>query len=111
MFFKLAAATAAAAAVDRRPLFGQAPAIVAAPGSRPGTPYGVAAGDVSGGRALIWSRTDRTARMFVDYSTTERFADSLTVRGPAALETTDFTSRVVLTDLPDGQRVFYRVRY
>jgi alkaline phosphatase D len=111
VFFRLAAATAAAAAVDRRRLFGQAPAIVAAAGSRPGTPYGVAAGDVSGGRALIWSRTDRTARMFVDYSTTERFADPLTVRGPAALETTDFTSRVVLIDLPAGQRVFYRVRY
>jgi alkaline phosphatase D len=33
------------------------------------------------------------------------------VRGPAALETSDFTSRIVLTDLPAGQRIFYRVLF
>jgi phosphodiesterase/alkaline phosphatase D-like protein len=52
---------------DRRSLGGgwlggrerQAPAIIAAPGARPTLPFGVAAGDVSGGRALVWSRTDR----------------------------------------------------
>jgi alkaline phosphatase D len=60
---------------------------------------------------VIWSRTDRSARMFVEYATTEAFADARRVRGPAALETCDFTSRVVLTDLPAGQRVFYRVTY
>lgn len=74
-------------------------------------PYGVAAGDVGGGRAVIWSRADRTARMFVEYSTTEKFADVRRVRGPAALETSDFTTRVTLTDLPPGQRIFYRVLY
>ncbi|HVD91514.1 MAG TPA: alkaline phosphatase D family protein [Vicinamibacterales bacterium] len=89
----------------------QAPAVVTAPGSRPGIPFGVTAGDVGGGRAIIWSRTDRTARMFVEFSTTERFADPKRVRGPAALETSDFTSRVLLTDLPAGQRIFYRVLY
>jgi alkaline phosphatase D len=110
-FLRLTGATAAASALAQRRLFGQAPGIIAASGSRPGIPSGVAAGDVAGGRALIWSRTDRTARMFVDYATTERFTDPLTVRGPAALETTHFTSRVTLTGLPAGQRVFYRVRY
>ena len=49
--------------------------------------------------------------MFVEFSTTERFADPRRVRGPAALESSDFTSRTVLTGLPPGQRVFYRVRY
>ena len=29
--------------------------------------------------------------------------------GPAALESTDFTARIVLTDLPADQRIFYRV--
>ena len=28
------------------------------------------------GRAIVWSRADRPARMFVEYSTTERFADA-----------------------------------
>jgi alkaline phosphatase D len=88
-----------------------APAIVAAPGSRPSAPFGVASGDVSGGRAIIWSRADRSARMVVEYATTERFADARRVRGPAALESSDFTSRVVLTDLPAGQRIFYRVLF
>lgn len=47
--------------------------------------------------------------MFVEYSTTERFTNAVRVPGPAALETSDFTARVVLTDLPPGQRIFYRV--
>jgi alkaline phosphatase D len=89
----------------------QAPAVIAAPGARPALPFGVTAGDVGGGRAVIWSRADRAARMFVEYSTTERFADPRRVRGPAAIETSDFTSRIVLTDLPAGQRIFYRVLY
>ena len=88
-----------------------APAIIAAPGSRPSAPFGVAAGDVSGGRAIIWSRADRSARMFVEYSTTDRFADVRRVRGPAAIESSDFTSRVVLSELPAGQRIFYRVLF
>jgi alkaline phosphatase D len=90
-------------------LSGQAPAIVKT--GRPALAQGVTAGDVSGGRAVIWSRSDRASRMFVEYSTTEGFANPLRVRGPAATESSDFTSRVVLTDLPQGQRVFYRVQY
>jgi alkaline phosphatase D len=74
-------------------------------------PQGIAAGDVSAGRAVIWSRADRAARMFVEYSTTESFKDVRRVPGPAALGTSDFTARTVLTDLPGGQRVFYRVLF
>jgi alkaline phosphatase D len=87
----------------------QAPAIVRS--DRPSLPCGVAAGDAGGGRAVIWSRCDRAARMFVEFSTTERFRDPRRVRGPAALESSDFTSRTLLTGLPPGQRIFYRVRY
>jgi alkaline phosphatase D len=84
---------------------------VAAPGAKPALPYGVTAGDVGAGRAVIWSRSDRAARMFVEFATTERFADPRRVRGPAALEGSDFTSRLTLTGLPAGQRIFYRVLY
>ena len=87
------------------------PGIVRSQTSRPLVPQGVASGDVTGGRAVIWSRADRAARMFVEYSTTERFTNALRVPGPAALETSDFTARVVLTDLPAGQRIFYRVLF
>jgi alkaline phosphatase D len=74
-------------------------------------PQGIAAGDVSAGRAVIWSRADRAARMFVEYSTTESFHDTRRVMGPAALDTSDFTARTVLTGLPSGQRIFYRVLF
>ena len=101
-FLKLSSAAAAAA---------RFPAIVRAQGARPGTPCGVAAGDVANGRALVWSRTDRPARMFVEYATTDRFTDVRRVRGPIAFEGNDFTARTVLTDVPQGQRIFYRVQF
>jgi len=90
---------------------GYAPAILKSQESRPAMPQGVAAGDVTDGRAVVWSRTDRPARMLVEYSTTDRFENAWRRTGPAALESTDFTSRIVLTDLPSDQRIFYRVTY
>ena len=60
---------------------------------------------------VIWGRADRPARLSVEYATTEKFSDTRSMRGPAALETTDFTARVVLSDLPPGQQIFYRVRF
>ncbi len=86
-----------------------APAIIRAQNARPQTPQGVAVGDVGAGRAIVWSRCDRPGRMFVEYSTTEGFHDPRRVAGPAALESSDFTARTVLTGLPAGQRIFYRV--
>jgi alkaline phosphatase D len=87
------------------------PSIIRSQGARPALAQGVASGDVTDGRAIIWSRCDRAARMFVEYSTTERFTSPRRVPGPAALETSDFTARTVLTDLPAGQRIFYRVLF
>jgi alkaline phosphatase D len=90
---------------------GQAPAIVTADAVRPAIPSGTSAGDVTAGRATVWSRTDRPARMVVEYATTDSFADARRVVGPAALEETGFTARVELTDLPAGQHVAYRVLF
>jgi alkaline phosphatase D len=105
------AAGLAISGVGIRPAFGQAPAIVTAEGARPSVAFGVAAGDVDGDRAVIWSRTDRPARLLVEYSTTESFATVSRVTGPAALETSDFTARVDLSGLRAGQRIFYRARF
>jgi alkaline phosphatase D len=102
-------ASVAAAVAPFRSAYGQAPAIVRTEGVAPIVTHGVAAGDVHGGRAVVWSRADRASRLIVEYSTTEGFANPLRVVGPAALEGSDFTARVVLTDLPPGQRMFYRV--
>jgi alkaline phosphatase D len=87
------------------------PAIVQSEGARPSMAQGVASGDVSPGRAVIWSRSDRPSRMLVEYSTSDKFENVLRRSGPAALEPTDFTSRLTLTDLPPGQRIFYRVSF
>ena len=88
-----------------------APAIIQSERARPAIAEGVASGDVSAGRAVVWSRTDRPARLLVEYSTTETFEKTWRRAGPAALESTDFTARLVLTDLPAGQRIFYRVQF
>jgi alkaline phosphatase D len=89
-----------------------APAIVRGAKGRPAVPHGVAAGDVSGGRAIVWSRADRPARMDVEWSTTESFARARRIPArPTATAETGFTARAELTGLPAGQRIFYRVRF
>jgi alkaline phosphatase D len=88
-----------------------APALLRAQGAKPQLPHGIAAGDVSAGRATIWSRADRPARMVVEYATSVDFRVVRRVPGPSALESSDFTARVTLSDLPAGQRVFYRVTF
>jgi alkaline phosphatase D len=94
-----------------RPLFGQAPAIITSDTLRPSSAFGVTAGDVDADRAIVWSRTDRAARLIVEYSTTETFTDARRIVGPAALESSDFTARVDLSALPPGQHIFYRATF
>ena len=88
-----------------------APAIIKSGAARPAIEQGVAVGDVTPGRALVWSRAVRPARMLVEYATTEKFENGWRRTGPAALESTDFTARILLTDLPANQRIFYRVTF
>ena len=90
---------------------GRAPGFVTSDGARPAIASGASAGDVTAGRATVWSRTDRPARMVVEYATTDSFADARRVAGPAALEETGFTARVELSDLPAGQHIAYRVLF
>lgn len=110
-FVRLGLASAIGAAAAPRRLFAQAPAIVTSEKMRPQMPFGIASGDVAEGRAVIWSRSDRPARMLVEYSTTSGFTDAQRVTGPAALEEWDYTSRIALTDLPPGQTIHYRVQF
>src|SRR4051794_41162466 len=76
---------------------------------RPRAKWGVQVGDVAPGRAMIWSRSDRHARMIVEWSTTEAFRDAKRVLRSYAIEATNFTARIDTRDLPPGQQVFYRV--
>src|SRR5580692_3315935 len=77
---------------------------------RPRVVGGVQSGDVDAGSAVVWSRADRPARMRVEYSAVESFATILGAASRDALPEHDFTSKLLLDDLPPGQRIFYRVR-
>jgi alkaline phosphatase D len=87
------------------------PAIIHSDQMRPAIPYGAQSGDITSDRAIIWSRSDRPARMIVEYATNESFRDALRVSGPAAIEPSDLTARVELTNLPAGEQIFYRVTF
>ena len=49
--------------------------------------------------------------MVVEYASTESMRHSRRVMGPNALESSDFTAKLNLVGLPDGQRIFYRVYF
>jgi alkaline phosphatase D len=89
----------------------QAPAVVTSERMRPQILSGVQSGDIGAGRGLVWSRSDRPARMWVEWSTTSSFSNVQRVRGPYAMEDTDYTARLDLTGLPAGQDIFYRVAF
>ena len=101
-----AAALAAPALVRAQ---GNAPGLIV--GGRPAITHGVMSGDVTAESAVIWSRTDRAARMLVEWSTTESFAEPRRLTGPLTGPEADFTAKLLLRDLPAGERIFYRVRF
>lgn len=89
----------------------RAPAIITSERLRPQLPSGVQVGDPLGDRAVLWSRTDRSARMHVEWSTTERFTNARRLEGPLARVEHGFTSHLDLSGLPAGETIWYRLRY
>ncbi|HEY2135117.1 MAG TPA: alkaline phosphatase D family protein, partial [Xanthobacteraceae bacterium] len=89
---------------------------IAAPGisraaDRPRITHGIQSGDVTSDSGMVWGRTDRPARMLVEFATTDSFKD---IRGGTcvdALPESDFTAKALLDDLPAGADIFYRVRF
>ncbi|WP_374087373.1 alkaline phosphatase [Methylomicrobium lacus] len=75
----------------------------------PAMEQGIQIGDLAPGRAMVWSRTDRPARMMVEYAFNDQFNDARTIRGPYAFAETDFTARQDLVGLPEGVDVFLKV--
>src|SRR5262245_28397225 len=88
-----------------------APALVRAQDARPAIEQGLSFGDPTHGRTLVWSRTDRPARLLVDVAFNEMFADAQRIIGPHALETTDFTVRQDLLGLPSDRDVWVRATF
>ena len=77
---------------------------MAAPG-QPQQQSGIQIGDVLANSALVWGRSDRPARMWVEWSTDPDFVKAQRMRGPWALSSSDFTSRLELTGLWRGYKV------
>ena len=92
-------------------LFGKSPAIIQSDKPRPNITSGIQSGDITKNSAIIWSRSDRAAKLVVEYSTTESFKNSRKIIGAMAQESTDFTARIDLSKLPAGQKIFYRVAF
>ena len=82
-----------------------AAAAVTSEAARPSTAWGLQFGDVGSDSAVVWTRTDRPARMLVEWSTDERFRCSQRVRGPGMIDTSDYTGRFMLRGLPAGADV------
>ncbi len=89
----------------------RAPAQVVADAERPLAPWGMQIGDVCADRAIIWSRADVASRLMVEWSCHSDFRDARRVRGPYALESSDFTARVDLTGLPSDEELFVRTYF
>src|SRR5262249_2516493 len=63
---------------------------------------GLSFGDPSDGSIVVWSRADRPSRMLVEWSTDEGFRGAQRIRGPYALDVTDFTARQSIDGLEAG---------
>src|SRR5260370_26015138 len=92
-------------------LGGLARAYLSRAAERPQIACGVQSGDVTTGSGVVWARADRPARMHVECSTVESFRTIIGVASSDALPDRDFTSKVLLEDLPPGQDIFYRARF
>src|SRR6202795_2123294 len=78
---------------------------------RPQVTHGVQSGDVSADGGVVWARADRPSQMMVEVATTESFGDARALPPIAALPESDFTSKMLLENLPAGQDIFYRVKF
>jgi alkaline phosphatase D len=110
-FLKAGVATAAGAVLPAWALTRRAPAIIAAESERPLALQGLQLGDPANGSVVVWSRSDRPARMLVDWSYDEQFRERRRIIGPHALDTTDFTARQDIEGLEAGADVFVRVAF
>lgn len=87
-----------------------APAFLRAQSSRPVITHGTQSGDPAADSALLWTRADRPSRMLIEVASDEKFSNILQrVRGPHLLPSTDFTGSHVVTGLPAGADLHYRI--
>lgn len=87
------------------------PAIIVPDKVKPELSSGIQIGEVQGGSAIIWARADRASKLRVEYDFTDSFKNSRLISGPVVTEHSDFTGRIQLTGLPQGEHIFLRVSF
>lgn len=88
-----------------------APAILTRDAERPQIPCGVQSGDPTDDGMVIWSKTDRPARLIVEWGPDASLTTVERLEGPVATAETDFTARLVVPHRGAGRRIHYRVRF
>ena len=76
--------------------------------ARPVFTHGVQSGDVDLRSGMIWTRTDRPARVTMEVATTESFADARRLPPMNALPQSDLAVKRLVDGLPSDQEIFYR---
>ena len=79
--------------------------------SRPVITHGLQSGDVDMNSGMIWARTDRPAKMLVEFDTTGSFEHPTRLAPINALPGSDFAAKRLLENLPSEQDIFYRVAF
>ena len=72
--------------------------------------YGVASGDMTSDSAVLWTRTPGPASVTPELSLTPSFDHPRTLPAAIASEASDFTVKVLATELQAGTRYFFRFR-
>lgn len=76
--------------------------------ARPVFTHGVQSGDVNTSSGMIWTRTDRPARVMMEVSTTESFSNARQLAPLTATPGSDFAVKRMVEGLPSDQDIFYR---
>ncbi len=86
------------------------PSILQSDRQRLSMPGGIQCGDVTANAAVIWSRTERPARMIVEYASNDGFRDPRRAATTVA-ESSGYTGQIDIRGLRPGQTYFYRVHF
>ena len=87
-----------------------APAVSFGP-QRPVMQYGVQSGDADHNSCVVWSSTDRPGFMHVEASVDQAFSEVIRFAPVLANEETGLAAKCLLTGLPEGREIYYRVYF
>ena len=82
--------------------------LLASPSSAAGFKYGVTAGEISSGSAIVWARSDKAGRVVLQVARDRRFRRSLKLYLLRARSSDDYTVQRRVSRLAAGKRYYYR---